>query len=120
VVAEIDKALATSKRSSLVYLDPSARVSLSRMDNCRVQVLVLQSLTGVGLVRGIPPASTGCQRFPYYAVSGEEWDRRENPVTDEALCDRALKFGIEDVLILRRVDGAMKSTVIACASQPSG
>ena len=82
------------------YVSPQAREFWNLTDNCFVSSMLPLALTGIPLIDGLPPMTTGCQLKPNISYGFEIAGRRSSdaPVNDVVLCDMAKRRGFSKVV----------------------
>jgi hypothetical protein len=87
----------------LVYAPPEARTFWDIGTKCRAKPFLVPALTGVAMLRGLPPADQGCTgKMEYYGYQEYSSSALSVQLTQQEACAEATSLGFQAVLVVRK------------------
>ena len=121
---DVIKAVDAEKRVTgaplLVYVPPESGSYWALVDKCQSKAFLIPALTGVPMLKGIPPSSIGCDDYlQNYSYNYYGPESRSQPLDKSRACDSAIGKGFARILVIREPLLADTHDLWDCAAKSS-
>lgn len=115
IVGAVRHSVGEAALDVVVFVPPDNRNVWKRgAGGCYRRPLLIPALTGLPLIKGLPPGCSPVSNAYGWGFSVYPEDARSRPTADAELCARALARGFSRVLVLRSVVDWQRNRVVAC------
>jgi hypothetical protein len=111
MLAELQRTDAAGRHDTLIFIPPEAAWFWSSSPICTVAPLTVPGATGLPMLMGVPPTSSGCELGEYYGYSAYGPQSRSVDTSDVLLCGGARDRGFSNVVVF---DEFAKARMLEC------
>jgi hypothetical protein len=103
VIRAVNQAKQAADTRMLVFVPPETAEFWHLVEKCRSKSFFIPAMTGVPMLKGLPPLSTGCdhEHLKGYGYDAYGPDSRSRSMTKLEACHEAGKLGFSSVFVLR-------------------